>query len=145
MAEKTRTRYADDKPLEEVAAGGHPMELWISYVLRFGVLTAALILLVSVVLFVVLGPPAAGPHSLNDIIGHGGTSIAVSPRSIAHGVAAGNTTAIMQLGVLVLILTPMMRVAMTIFLFAALRDRIFTAITSIVFVVLILGLIGVGS
>jgi len=143
--EKTRPRLQVDRPSESAEPGGHPMELWISYVLRAGVMTAGIIIFVGVILFLVLGPPAGGPHRLNDIIGNGGQSISVSPRSIGHQIAAGSSIAVIQLGVLVLILTPLMRVGMTVFLFFAQRDRVFVAITSVVFIVLVLGLIGVGS
>lgn len=143
--EKTRPHLRVESPKEHAEPGGHPMELWISYVLRAGVLTSGLIILIGVILFLVLGPPDAGPHRLHDITGNGGHSISVSPGGIAHGIATGSPIAVIQLGVLVLILTPLMRVGMTVFLFFAQRDRIFVAITSIVFIVLVLGLIGVGS
>ena len=135
----------EEKPLEAVAPGGHPMEIYISYVLRIGVMTAGAIILIGLLWFVIGGPPASGPNHLSDVIGNGGHSISVSINSVLSGVAHGNSVAIIQLGVLVLILTPLMRVAMTVFLFTALRDHIFTVITLIVLVVLIMGLIGVGS
>lgn len=143
--EKTSTNVQVEDRREIVEPGGHPMEIWISYVLRAGVMAAGAIILFGVVLFLVAGPPASGPHTLNDVIGNGGHRIMVSPSSIAHDAAAGSPVAVIQLGVLVLILTPMMRVAMTIFLFVALRDRIFVAITAVVFSVLVLGIIGIGS
>ncbi|HEX7101406.1 MAG TPA: DUF1634 domain-containing protein [Nitrolancea sp.] len=128
------------------APGGHPMEIYISYVLRIGVMIAAAIILLGTILFLAgIGPSQSNPKHLNDVIGNGGHSIPVSPSSILHGVVSGNATAIIQLGVLALILTPMTRVAMTAVLFFAQRDRIFVAITSVVFLVLVLGLIGVGS
>ena len=134
--------YANRVP----AAEEHPMELYISHVLRIGVMIAAAIILLGTILFLAgIGPTDGSPKQLNDVIGHGGRSIPVSPSSILHGVVSGNAIAIIQLGVLALILTPMTRVAMTAALFFAQRDRIFVAITSIVFLVLVLGLVGVGS
>jgi uncharacterized membrane protein len=131
---------------DPAAPGGHPMELYISSVLRIGVMIAAAIILIGAIFFLAgIGPSSGNPKQLNDVIGNGGHSIPVSPSGILHGVAAGNGIAIIQLGVLALILTPMTRVAMTAALFVAQRDRIFVAITSIVFLVLVLGLIGVGS
>lgn len=148
MSESERVRLAatDATPAETAAApGGHPMEIWISYVLRTGVLTAAAIVLIGLVVFLVRGPGASGPQSLDDILGHGGHTIAVTPGAIFHNVLRGDAIAIIQLGVLLLILTPTMRVAMTTFLFLAQRDWIFVAITCVVFVVLIVGLIGIGA
>ena len=128
------------------APSGHPMELYISSVLRIGVMIAATIILIGTIFYLAgIGPSAGNPKHLNDVTGNGGHAIPVSPSSILHGVATGNGIAIIQLGVLALILTPMTRVAMTAALFFAQRDRIFVAITSVVFVVLVLGLIGVGS
>lgn len=120
------------------------MEIWISYVLRVGVLVAGAIILVGLALFIIRGAPANGPHTLDDVLGRK-TTLSVSPRSIYDGLGTANPIAIIQLGVLVLILTPTMRVAMTIFLFLAQRDKVFVVITTIVFIVLILGLIGTGK
>lgn len=143
--DQTRTCVAGERSREEVSPGGHPIEIWISYVLRAGVLVAGAIILAGLLLFSLRGAPAGGPHSLNDIIGSGGHTSMVSPRSIVQGITAGSALAVIQLGVLVLILTPLMRVAMTVLLFTVLRDHRFTVITLIVLVVLVLGLIGVGS
>ena len=126
--------------------GGHPMEIYISYVLRIGVLIAAAIIFLGSALYVAgIGSNEGNPKKLDDILGGGGHSIPVSPSSIFHGITAGNPIAIIQLGLLALILTPMTRVAMTAALFVAQRDKIFVAITTVVFIVLVLGLIGVGS
>jgi len=155
MSERTihvDTTRSDPEALAEAAVvatnepipGGHPMEIWISYVLRIGVLTAGAIILVGLAWFLIAGSPS-GPKTLNDVIGSGGHGIVVSPRTIVSGIAAANPTAIIQLGVLVLILTPMMRVLMTVFLFFAQRDMIFVAVTVIVFAVLVFGLVGFGS
>ena len=133
-------------PNEAPAPGGHPMEIYISYVLRIGVLIAAAIIFVGSALYVAgIGSNDGNPKKLDDVLGGGGHSIPVSPSSIFHGITSGNPIAIIQLGVLALILTPMTRVAMTAALFIAQRDKIFVAITSVVFIVLVLGLIGVGS
>ncbi|HET7036349.1 MAG TPA: DUF1634 domain-containing protein [Thermomicrobiaceae bacterium] len=127
-------------------SGGHPMELWISYALRIGVVASGLIILLGVVMLLAgVGSTAGVPGSLDQILGGGGHAIAVSPASIAHGVAAGSPIAIIQLGVIALILTPMLRVGLTVGLFAAQREPIFVAITSVVLTVLIIGLIGFGA
>ena len=71
--------------------------------------------------------------------------VPLGPSAIWHSVARGDPIAIIQLGVLVLILTPMTRVAMTAVLFLTQRDNVFVAITTVVLLVLVLGLIGVGQ
>jgi len=122
------------------------MEIYISYVLRIGVLIAAAIISIGTALFVAgIGSSTGNPKTINDVLGSGGHSIPVSPSSIFHGIASGNSIAIIQLGVLALILTPMTRVAMTAVLFMIQGERIFVAITTVVFLVLVIGLVGVGS
>ncbi|HEU5330619.1 MAG TPA: DUF1634 domain-containing protein, partial [Thermomicrobiales bacterium] len=98
MSERERVRLAATAatPAEHAAPGGHPMELWISYVLRIGVLTAAAIVLLGLALFLVRGAGASGPQSLDDMLGHGGHTIAVTPGAIVHNVVRGDAIAIMQ-------------------------------------------------
>lgn len=116
------------------------MEVWISHVLRFGVILAAAVIFLGLVVFVVMRP-SSGPTSLHQLLHSGETS--VSPHGIIRGVAKGDAIALIQLGVLALILTPVTRVAMSIALFSAERDGVFVIITSIVLAVLLAGLIGV--
>jgi uncharacterized membrane protein len=125
--------------------GASTMEMWISRVLRVGVITSAIIILTGVVIFLVHGPGPAEAHSKNELLAGGGSQISTSLHSIAHGVAHGDAYSIIELGLLVLILTPTVRVAMTAVLFIRQQDWIFVAITSVVLFILVLGLIGFGS
>lgn len=124
--------------------GGPGLEIWISYVLRIGVLIAAAIILVGLILLVVRGPSGGGPTSLHQIVNNE-QQMTVRPSAILHGVGAGNAVSIIQLGVFALILTPVTRVAMTIILFALQRERIFTLVTLAVFLILLFGLTGLGT
>lgn len=67
-------------------------------------------------------------------------------RAILHGIRTGDPTVIMMLATAVLILTPVARVLVSIRAFAVDHDRKFVAVTSIVFLVMvltvILGLLG---
>jgi len=136
-------------PEQEVLAargpGGHPLEIWISYVLRIGVLTAGAVILIGLVLYLVNGPDAGRPTTLDQLTVDGGQPIEVSWHSIVEGLGNFEATSIILLGLLILILTPLTRVAMTFVLFVLQRDRIFVAITGIVLVILILGFIGIGA
>ena len=118
------------------------MEIWISHVLRVGVIIAAAITLLGIVLFMALGTRTGEPLSVHQIL-HGGPPIPVTPDEILDGVDTGKPLEIIYLGMFVLILTPLARVAMTMVLFAAQRDWTFVLLTSIVLGVLILGLTGV--
>ena len=122
---------------------GHPIEAWISYALRIGVLLAAAIILVGLLVYLFRGPTGTDPRSFSALLHEHASSVSLS--GIFRGVADGSGTAIIELGVLVLILTPTVRVGMTLFLFTAEREVIFLVIVSIVFAILLIGLIGVGS
>jgi uncharacterized membrane protein len=126
-----------------VAPAAHPMEIWISYVLRIGVLVAGAIILVGLALFVIEGPSGTEPTSLHQVLAGGALTVHLG--GIARGVASFDPIAIIQLGVLALVLTPLMRVAMTVILFVAQREWVFVAITATVLAILVLGLIGVGA
>ncbi len=124
------------------AVPSHSMERYISQVLRIGVFFSAAIILFGLILYV--SKDTTGQTSVNQVI-DSSRSVSVSPATIWHGILSGDAVAIIQLGVLALILTPMTRVAMTAALFFVQRDRVFLTITTIVFFVLVLGLIGIGS
>ncbi len=123
------------------APGGHPLEIWISYVLRIGVSIAGVIIFCGLLLFIARGPGAAEPHTLHQVLHP--KAVSLSPGDIFRGLSHGRGLALVNLGLLALILTPVIRVAMTVALFLAQRDRIFVAITATVLVVLILGLAGI--
>ena len=143
MAQQSR-QSVDAQGQQETAAepvrGSHPMEIWISHALRFGVVFAAVVILIGVLVYVAVGPPSGGPTSVHQIV-HS-SEMSVRPGGIFHGAIGGDSIAIIQVGVLALILTPVTRVAMSIVLFSSQRDGVFVLITSIVLAVLVLGLIG---
>ena len=56
------------------------------------------------------------------------------------GAAHGDPRAIVQLGLVLLIATPVARVALTLAAFAAQRDRLYVAMTALVLVLLLFGL-----
>lgn len=121
------------------------MEVWISYVLRGGVLIAAAIILLGVLLFLIHGPGAGGPQTRAELTGKRGASVATSFGQVLNDARRLRPLGIIQLGLLALILTPMTRVAMTLALFLRQRDWIFVAITATVLTILVIGLIGVGA
>jgi uncharacterized membrane protein len=62
--------------------------------------------------------------------------------AIFKGAARAEPAALMQLGVLVLVLTPVARVVFSMILFALRRDAMYTIITLAVLAVLLAGLLG---
>jgi len=121
----------------------HPMEIWISYVLRGGVLIAAAIIALGLLIFVLHGSAPSTAAALR--AAHTGPDARLSPGDIAASIRSGHGRGIIYLGLLALILTPVARVAMTAVLFILQRDRIFTVVTCIVLLILIAGLIGIGA
>jgi uncharacterized membrane protein len=65
-----------------------------------------------------------------------------SPQGVIHAIGPSNCTAVIQLGLLLLIATPIARVAFSLAGFAFERDRTYVAITSIVLAVLIYSVAG---
>jgi len=63
-------------------------------------------------------------------------------RGIIGGVLALHASAIIQLGLVLLIATPVARVALSLIAFILQRDRVFVVVTSIVLALLIFSLTG---
>ena len=123
--------------------GTTTMEHWISYVLRWGVILAATIVLIGAAVFLIAGPAPRDPHSLHQLTSHefsNRSSLSAKVTGLKHG----RGLAIVDVGLMVLILTPVIRVAMTFVLFFKLRDWLFTIVTAIVLSILLLGISGAG-
>ncbi len=114
----------------------------LSRVLRFGVLIAAAILIFGTALLIanyssanssdfVTYTPNQIPHS----------SVVVSLSAIPQGIATLDPFAIIELGVIVLLATPVSRVLCSIFLFAAERDTAYVKITLVVLILLLFSII----
>ncbi|HEY9899972.1 MAG TPA: DUF1634 domain-containing protein [Pantanalinema sp.] len=119
--------------------GEHPMEHALARLLAFGVYLSAAII------FAGLGwswamrlaghprpevdlsrvNPAAVPHTLPQLI---------------HGIQAGDPIALMGLGILLLILTPTLRVVTSLVLFIKQRDWLYTLICTFVLAMLLIGM-----
>lgn len=134
-----------EQPTEKLEAPEGPgLEIWISYVLRGGVVIAAIIILIGLALFIIREPSSGGPTSLHQAVANE-QQMTVRPATILRGVAAGDAVNIIELGIFALILTPVVRVAMTVVLFALQREHVFTLVTLTVFLILLFGLTGLGA
>ncbi|HET9979110.1 MAG TPA: DUF1634 domain-containing protein [Ktedonobacterales bacterium] len=106
-------------------------ELVISHVLRGGVVVSAAIILIGAVWFylqmAIAGHAALGyPHTFGGII-----------RRLFHG----EPLAMVALGLLILLLTPILRVAISIVVFALEHDWLYTVITITVLIILLVSLL----
>ena len=106
-------------------------EIIISNVLRGGVLLSAFIILVGVVMFYARYLPNGGRTISDHPFPH-------SVAAVISGLTTGSPLAVIALGLLVLLLTPVMRVAVSIVAFAIEGDHLYTVITSIVLAILII-------
>jgi len=113
------------------------VEQLIGRLLQVGVLIAAAVVVIGGVML---------------LVQHGGTpvefrtfSTASSPLQglvgIFRGAFALDARAVVQLGLVLLIATPVMRVALTLVTFALQRDRLYVLITAVVLALLLYGLI----
>lgn len=114
------------------------LEVWIAHVLRVGVVLASAVILLGLALALLGNHPTGVQEAVN-----GRANLrAPDPASLRQDLARGDPVAVVQLGLLLLILTPAVRVALTVVLFALQRDWAFVVIAATVLLLLALGLAG---
>lgn len=106
--------------------------------LRFGVLTAALIVFVGGAKFLSTEGTMITPFD----VFHGEPPALRGVSAIVSGAARFEARSVIMLGLLVLIATPILRVVFSVVIFLFERDVIFVAITLFVLAVLLFGLLG---
>ena len=122
-----RARWSDEE-----------VDQFLGNLLRAGVIVATIVVVIGGVLFLARhGLQLADrrvfqsePEELRSIAG------------IIRGVVAGQPAAIVQLGLVLLIATPVARVAMSLVAFVLQRDRVYVLVTAIVLALLIFSLTG---
>jgi len=110
----------------------------IAQLLRAGVLTAALVVIGGAIPYLASNPRLR----VNYRTFHGEPMELKTVPGIVHSAFSGNTLAIMQLGLLLLIATPIARVVFSVFAFAREGDHMYVAFTLIVLAVLLYSLFG---
>lgn len=114
------------------------IDLVLSRLLRTGVvLSLALVVAGTALRFVHHRDLASSPAELHRLTAPG-AAFPHTLAEVAQGLGGGRGEAIVAAGLLVLILTPVMRVGVSVVSFLAERDLIFTAITTLVFALLLL-------
>lgn len=114
------------------------MERFIGGLLRVGVLLSAVLVLVGAVVHL---SRHAGDRP--DLQVFRGEPVALRGiEEIARGALALDGLGLIQFGLLVLVATPVARVAFSVFAFAAQRDRTYVLVTMIVLAILCFGLFG---
>ncbi len=113
------------------------MEIIIGRLLQVGVLLAASVVLVGGVMYVI---EHAGSQADFRVFRPQPFSLR-HPMAMLHGVAGGQASAIIQLGILLLIATPICRVIFAVIGFLIERDRLYVAVSVVVLIVLLFGML----
>jgi uncharacterized membrane protein len=120
-------------------------EVWISFVLRYGVLTCAFVIGVGFIARLIhVGQLGDSTREITRTLLGGGVLSEPPPyeiHSLFNGVIHLNPDVIMAAGLILLITLPIVRVAMTVILFLIDKDWPFLLITSFVLVVLMFGIL----
>jgi len=116
----------------------HKVELLISGLLRVGVVTSLVVILAGLALsFLHHGDYLHSHHALKGITSTDRPSWQ-TVRELREGIRHGRGEAVIMIGLLLLIATPVMRVAVSVVVFIVERDWKFVAITLFVLTMLIL-------
>jgi uncharacterized membrane protein len=115
----------------------HDLDLSVAAMLRFGVTLAALVVLAGGIL--ALRHPWTPAPDYSHF--HPANASLRSVSGVLHGVVQLSPPCIVQLGLLLLIATPVARVAFCIVGFARQRDRLYVSISSLVFLILLYSLV----
>jgi uncharacterized membrane protein len=115
------------------------VEQFIGRLLRIGVLTAAAVVLAGAAAFLA----HVGHTPANFLIFRDDHTEIGSIGAIVRRALAGDSRAIVQMGLVLLMATPIARVALTLVAFALQRDRLYVAITALVLALLVSGCCGI--
>jgi len=114
------------------------MEQLLGKLLVVGVLTAAVVVLTGGIIYLI----RHGGEGANYRTFQGQPPEVRTVRGILGGVAAGRGRGLIQLGLLLLMATPVARVALSLAAFARRRDPLYVVFTLIVLAVLLFSLLG---
>ena len=125
-------------PAEGSRWSDEQVEHFVGNLLRYGVMTAAIVAFAGGIFYllrhggetVTYREFTGEPPNLTSVTGVAGGALALNPRSV------------IQLGLLLLIATPVARVAFSLVAFIRQRDRTYIVVTTIVLVLLLYSLMG---
>jgi uncharacterized membrane protein len=115
----------------------------IGKILRYGVALSSVVVAAGLVL-VLLAPPPGIPGTLQGALAANFGKPTLSLSTLIAGVAAGSAVGVLQLGLLILVATPVTRVAASVLLFLRERDMLYVGVTLLVLVMLLFALFVVG-
>jgi uncharacterized membrane protein len=115
----------------------------IGKILRYGVVLSSVVVAVGLALML-LAPPPGAPGTLQGALAANFGRPTLSPTALLAGVERGSAVGVMQLGLLLLIATPVTRVAASVLLFLRERDMLYVGVTLLVLLMLLFALFVVG-
>lgn len=147
MNRETEPSAAGDVPSVQPDPGApdpakvRQVELLISGLLRVGVVTSLSVVVFGTILSFVHHPDYLTSRRALQRLTTPGAAIPHTPREVGYGLVHLQGQAVVVLGLLLLVATPVLRVAVSILGFVYERDRTFVLITSLVLALLILSFI----
>ena len=127
----------DQRDVKRGRWSDHEVEQVIGRLLQIGVLIATAVVVVGAA--GVLLHHGSTPVSFHDFAGESSPWRTLG--AVVRGALHGDFPAIVQLGLVLLIATPVARVALTLGAFAAQKDRLYVLLTALVLALLLYGLI----
>lgn len=120
-------------------------ELFISLSLRWGVILSSVVTLIGVVALLLTGQTGLGRTVTMDVSGlltyQAVPPFATSITGVLQGLRTFSPYSLIDLGLIVLIATPVFRVAVSVVAFALERDRLYMLISTIVLVILLISFV----
>lgn len=92
----------------------------------------------------VASPPAGAPATLQGTLSAGFGRPTLSAASLASGLGAGGPISVLEVGIIVLVATPVSRVFASVILFLKERDMLYVGVTGLVLAMLLIALFVVG-
>lgn len=114
----------------------HEMEIIVARMLRIGVLTSAVVVLIGGVLYLLHGSGAIAHYQFF----HGEPLRYRDPLWMVQAISHGDPRSVTMLGLLLLIATPVVRVLLCLVGFSMQRDRLYVVVSAIVLTVLLYSL-----
>lgn len=138
----TKNHHLQNAPATPFVPTPHDMDRWISWLLRSGVLISLAFLVIGTIITFIHHPDyLATTISTHALKNPADTDVPNQVVTIYEMIKAGRGQGFVSLGLLVLIATPIMRVALSVVTFWLEKDRAFVLITTSVLLLLMLSLV----
>ena len=112
-------------------------------ILRYGVILCTVALVAGIAL--TLGsPPSGAAESLDGMLSSKFGVPTLDPSQLVKNLASGSAVGILEVGMLVLIITPLARVVASVVIFLEARDRTYVGVTLLVLGMLLLSIFVIG-